>query len=375
MNFDKLTEYLDSFSRDMVPGIDLIVYQNHRQLYRHFAGLRDRENNVPMDGRELYWLFSATKVFTVTAAMQLVEQGIIGLDDPVGKYIPAYNILSVNENGHIRAAWKTLLVRHLFTMTGGLSYDLDTPSIQKCLLYTRNKASTLDLVTAFAEEPLLFDPGTHYRYSLCHDVLAAVVEVASGERYADYLKKHIFEPLGIQRMGFHGENLEEFAQQYIYDGNTQTSVLLPGGNKCVYRLSENYDSGGAGLYGGSDDYILLSDALACGGVGKTGKRILKRETVDLMRTPQLSEELRKEYINHAGPRYNYAFGVRSLVDAEGFASPKGEFGWDGAANAYTLIDPENGLSCFLGLHIRGFDYGYRVIHHKVRDLMYEGVKQ
>ena len=378
MDFTALTQYIDSLSRDMVPGIDVVVYQEHNPIYRHFAGMRDREAGIPMDGRELYWIFSATKVFTVTAALKLVEKGLMWLDDPVSDYLPAYGTLSVEENGRIRGAWKQMTLRHLFSMTGGLSYELDTPSIQKALLYSRGKADTLTLVNAFAEEPLLFDPGTHYRYSLCHDVLAAVIEVVSGKKYQDYLKTAVFEPLGITRTGFFGEDISEFAQQYIYDEATQTSRVLPGGNTNVYRLSENYASGGAGLYSCVDDYILLSDALACGGVGKSGAQILRPDTIDLMRTPQLTEELHKEFnawVTHVSPRYSYGLGVRTLVDAAESASPKGEFGWDGAANAYTLIDPENRLSAFVGMHIRGFGYGYGTIHPAIRDLIYEGLKK
>ena len=375
MDFDKLTEYLDSFSRDLVPGIDLIVYKDHNEVYRHFSGFRDRENNVPLDGNELYWIFSCTKVFTVTAAMQLIQQGRIKLDDPVSKYLPAYETLCVNEGGRIKAVNTPMKIRHLFTMTGGLSYDLNTPSIQKALLYTGGKADTLTLVNAFAEEPLLFEPGTHYRYSLCHDVLAAVVEVVSGLRYRDYLKRYIFEPLGITRTGFHGENMAEFAQQYLYDTNTHQSIIHPEGNVNVYRLSPDYDSGGAGLFSCVNDYILLSDALACGGVGKTGKRILESATIDLMRLPQMrTETLRKDALNHTGPCYTYAFGVRTVIDTSGVRSPMGEFGWDGAANAYTLIDPKHKLSLYLAMHIRSFGYGYEHIHPTVRDMVYDALE-
>ena len=374
MNFDKLTEFLMSHDTDFVPGLDITVWQYHNEIYRHRQGFRNREKGIPMDGTEQYWIYSATKVFTATAGMQLIEKGVMGPDDPVSKYLPAFGTLSWDDHGHIRAVTEPLTIRHLFTMTGGFSYDLNSPSLEKAKFYSRNQADTLTMVNALAEEPLLFEPGKHYKYSLCHDVLAAVIEVASGMKFSEYLRKNIWEPLGITRTGFTGEDTGNFSVQYVADEKNHRAVLSERGMGCNYRLTDNYESGGAGLYSTVDDYIRLSDALACGGIGKTGARILKPETIDLMRTDQLTPELRKEFLNHTGPHYSYGFGVRTNIDPANFASPKGEFGWDGAANAYTLIDPENKLSIYLGMSIFGFGYGYTVIHHKVRDLVYEGLK-
>ena len=373
MNFDALKTYMDSLDTDVVPGMDLAVRQEHGPVFRHYTGYRDREKGLKMDGTEQYWIFSATKVFTVTAGMQCIERGLFGLDDPVGRYLPAYNLMSVNDGGHIRSFRQSMTIRHLFTMTAGFNYDINSPSIQKAKLYSRNKADTRTMIDALAEEPLDFVPGTRYQYSLCHDVLAAVIEEASGMKFSQYLKKNLFEPLGIARTGFSGEDLSCFAQQYTYDDKLKKSVVRPEGNDNWYRLTENYESGGAGLYSTVDDYMLLADALACGGIGKSGARILKPESIRLMTTPQLSDEIRKRaFINHFGPTYTYGLGVR--VNAyEGSSSPIGEFGWDGAACAYALMDPVNHLSAYLGMHVRSFGYGYDVIHHRIKDLIYEGL--
>ena len=161
MNLTKLTDYLDSLPQELVPGIDVEIRQDHETVFRHWTGWRDRENRVPMNGRELYWIFSATKVFTVTAGMQLIERGIIRPEDPVGMYLPAFSTLSVNESGHIRACTVPLTVRHLFTMTGGFNYDLECPSLKKAALYSGGKADTLTMINALAEEPLDFEPGAH----------------------------------------------------------------------------------------------------------------------------------------------------------------------------------------------------------------------
>lgn len=102
MNFACLSDYLSSVSTDLVPGMDLIVYRRHEPVFRSFVGFRDRENGIAMDGKEKYWIFSATKVFTVTAGMQCMERGLFQLDDPVSRFLPAYKLVTVNDNGHIR---------------------------------------------------------------------------------------------------------------------------------------------------------------------------------------------------------------------------------------------------------------------------------
>lgn len=376
MNFEKLTAYIDSLKNEGIPGSDLIVFKDHECIYRHFTGLRDREKSIPMDGNELYWIYSATKVHTCTAALQLVEQGLIGLDDPVGKYLPAYNTLSVIENGRVRANWKTMTVRHLFAMQGGLNYDIESPSIMKAKFYSGNKADTQTLVNAMAEEPLSFDPGTNYQYSLCHDVLAAIIEVVSGMKFSEYLKKNLWSKLGMTDIGFTltEDKKARFATQYQFDEATHTSSLFALGDKNRYQLTPNYESGGAGLLTSVETYILLSDALACGGVGKTGERILKEETIDLMRTNQQTDDAYKTWLTFNRIGYGYGLGVRTLIDDTHSKSPVGEFGWDGAACAYTMIDPKNHVSCYYAQQVMGCGYGYYTIHPTIRDLIYEGLE-
>ena len=154
MDFSALTAYLDSLKDVGMPGCDLAVYRDHRKIYRHHAGFRDREAGVPMDGNEVFRLYSATKLHTCTAALQLIEQGKMRLDDPVSDYLPAFGTLSVLENGRIHAAYTVLTIRHLFAMQGGFNYDLHSPSLEKAIFYSRGKADTVTMVNALAEEPL-----------------------------------------------------------------------------------------------------------------------------------------------------------------------------------------------------------------------------
>lgn len=372
MDFLALTAYLDSLKVVGMPGCDLAVYRDHRQIYRHHTGFRDCEAGVPMDGSEVFRLYSATKLHTCTAALQLIEQGKMGLDDPVSEYLPAFGTLSVLENGRIHAAYTTLTIRHLFAMQGGFNYDLCSPSLEKAVFYSGGKAGTVTMVNALAEEPLVFNPGEHFLYSLCHDVLGAVIEVVSGVRFGEYLKAHIWDPLGMKDTSFTltEEMRPRLAKLYLYDAAQEKTVPHPEPDKHPYRFTENYESGGAGLWSTVDDYVLLTDALACGGVGKSGAHILKPATIDLMRKNQQEGQCMRDFEALDRPGYGYGLGVRTLINPKYSRGPAGEFGWDGAACAYTLSDPKNRLSAFLGTHICNFAYGYHVIHPAIRDLIY-----
>ena len=129
MNFEALTDYLDTLSRLNVPGCDLAVYRDHQPVYRHQAGFRDDEKQQPMEGNETFFLYSATKVFTTCAVMQLVEQGKIRLDDPVSDYLPDYAHLTVKDGDTVRPAKTVMTVRHLMSMQSGLNYDREGPEV------------------------------------------------------------------------------------------------------------------------------------------------------------------------------------------------------------------------------------------------------
>ena len=211
MNFHLLDQYLDSLNEEYgIPGLDVIVTRDHETIYRHMAGCSDPEGKKPVSPRDFYFLYSCTKLVTMTAMMQLIEQGKASLYDPISRFLPEWDHMTV-----INADWKTkgfgynptlsepshyaknrVRIIDCMSMMAGLTYDLDSEAIRETLQKNPN-ANTREIVAAIARMPLLYEPGTHYQYSLGHDVIAAVIEVISGERFSDYLQKHIFEPLGI----------------------------------------------------------------------------------------------------------------------------------------------------------------------------------
>ena len=378
MDFSRLTAYLDRLKDQPtnIPACDCAVYVRHEQVYRHFSGCSDEQNTVPLNGHETYYFYSATKMFTCVAVMQLVERGLIRLDDPVAQYIPAYMLLTVRDGDITRAAKRPLTIRHLMSMQSGLDYDLNAKALQNARAALGAEATTAQLVDAIAHKPLAFDPGEDYQYSLSHDVLGAVVEVVSGKTFGQYLLENVMEPLGMQDIGFARTpaRMDRLCAQYTR--NDQTGESIPAGTDNPYILSPKYESGGAGLIGGVDDYVRLVDALACGGVGQTGARILKPETIDLYRTPQLKNHAYDTFKLRMRIGYTYALGVRVMEDPLADPTRKGnigEFGWDGAAGAFALVDPKYELSIFYAQHVRGFGWIYHNAHPIIRSLTYEAL--
>lgn len=374
MNFKKLDQLIDSLPACGIPACDLAVTYRGETVYRHSAGYADAEQTRPVSADDLYYIFSISKITTCVCGMRLVEEGKIGLDDPVSKYLPAYRYLTVkDEKGKIVPAQNVMTIRHLFTMTGGLNYNLKSPSLIRARM--NEKPDTLTLVNAIAETPLEFEPGTHYMYSLCHDVLAGVIEVVSGMRFADYVQKTVFDPLGMTRTGYHlPEALKpKLSELYTFRHGVMQPVVAPKTN--AYIMTDDYDSGGAGLYSCVDDQIKLMTVLANGGKTADGYSLLKPETIAMMQVGQLPDSARPQF----GPTrlYGYSWGLCGRVHVDPVVShalsPVGEFGWDGAAGAFCLVDPTEQVALYYGTHVMGCHYVYHMVHPKVRDTVYETI--
>ena len=375
MDFSRLTEYLDYLHKLNVPGCDLAIYREHELIYRHQAGWRDVARTAPIQGDEVYFLYSATKVFTSCAAMQLIEQGKMNLDDPVSAYLPAYAHLTVKDGENIRPAKTVMTIRHLMSIQSGLNYNTGTPAIEKVMKGNNQRATTRQIAEAKAEDPLEFDPGTDFQYSFSHDVLAAVIEPVSGQRFSAYLKDHIWEPLHIHGMAMrmNDELRKRLCPLYFYDPKTY-SLKETTQEEIEERFNPEFESGGGGMIGNVADYITFADALACGGRGKDGASILSPEMIQLWSANQLCPKGRQSFDGWHRLGYSYALGVRTRVnDRIGGPGPLGEFGWDGAAGAWVMIDPGNRLSAFFGMHVLYYGYNYDVIHPTLRGLIYEGL--
>ena len=389
MNFDKLTKYIDSLSRAYgIPAADCKITKDHETVYRHMAGNADYEKSRKLNERTLFRLFSATKVITMTAVMQQIERGNLGLYDEVYKYLPEFGQMKVADEfkfefpvrwpkstDRCHYAHQSIRIIDLMTMTSGMSYDTDSEEEREIRRESGGQASTREVMKAIAKMPLVYEPRTRYSYGLGHDVLAAVVEVVSGQRYSDYLKANIFEPLGIRDFYFHPERDESLMERIcaLYMGvfGTNDIVKDDGSLSGGFAITERYESGGAGLVGTVDAYSTFIDALCNGGVGANGCRILSEESVRMFMVPYTTGQMSADFAVTGKTGYEYGLGVRVLVDGTVSKSPVGEFGWDGAAGAYVLVDPVNKISIFYAQHVVGYPKAFSEIHPVIRDLAYE----
>jgi len=359
-----------------VPGCELAVSYKGETVYRKTVGYADHAMSRPLTGNDISWIFSCSKVITCLGAMRLVEEGKIALDDPVSKYIPEFEHMKIKDRktGEITDATVPMTVEHLFTMCGGMNYDIAAQPIKEAC--TVNGSSTLDIVRAMAKVPLSFEPGTHYAYSLCHDVLAGVAEVASGMRFSDYLQKYMFDPLGIKDMGFrpNEEQKTRFCDQFSYKNGTNTALPREFGN--VYALSPDYDSGGAGLFSTVDDYLKIMTVIANGGKTADGYSLLRPETIMMLTENRLCDNALNDFA--VSRLYGYGWGLCGRVHRDATVSCSkaavGEFGWDGAAGAFSMADPIKNVALYFGINVFGFVYGYNFVHPHLRNLVYEAIE-
>ena len=371
MNFEPVTDFLDSVEANFgVPACECIIFREHREIYRHASGHMGWKGGERVRGGEWYWIYSCSKLATMTATMQLWEQGLLGLDDPISKYLPEYANMKVRENGSIRPAKSLMTIRNLMTMTGGLSYDQTLPSIQRA---KEKNAGTRELIHMLAAEPLEFDPGTHFRYSMCHDVMAAVIEAVSGERFSDYLQNHIFAPLGVTGVTFRPNAAQMTRMPTQLCWHDKELYMFEVDRDNTHQLTPDYDSGGAGICCRAEDYVVFLDALASGGTGATGAQILRPETVRLMTANQLTGQALRDYHDTMKPSEaeGYALGMRVHLTDDEF--PKGEFGWDGAAGALAVIEPKRRLSVFYVQHVLNYLPNYADLHPALLRLIYQTI--
>jgi CubicO group peptidase (beta-lactamase class C family) len=227
-----------------------------------------------------------------------------------------------------------------------------------------------------AKIPLDFEPGSNYKYSLCHDVLAAVVEVASGMRFSEYLQKNVFDPLGMVDIGFRPNDSQKarFCDQYIYSNGTNT--VVPRELKNQYALSPNYESGGAGLFSTVDEYMKFITVLANGGKTEDGYSLLRPETIEMLGVNRLHDTALNSLVN--GRLFGYGWGLCGRAHRDPTISlsksPVGEFGWDGAAGALSMVDAKNHIALYFGVHIFNFTYGYYYLHPMIRNMVYEALE-
>jgi CubicO group peptidase (beta-lactamase class C family) len=338
-------------------GVSALVWQAGKERYFGASGMADREAARPMARDTLVQIFSMTKPVTGVALMQLWEQGKFGLDDPVARYIPEFAdaryYAGKDANGVplYKPATRPVTIRDLMRHTAGLSYGgAENPA--DILFNAANPlAGDNDLAQAahlMGGLPLVYDPGAQWRYSAAVDVQARLVEVFSGEKFTDYVRKHLFEPLGMKDAGWEQpkDRLPRFAASYrLADGKLNR---IP--DEQAQRLNFagiRMTMGGAGIVASIDDYMRFARMLLGKG-SLDGVRILKPSTVRLMSTdqldPRITERLFLPSKGNVGFGLDFAVRTGQPKSAEENRGAVGEFFWDGAESTLFWVDPANDLA-------------------------------
>jgi CubicO group peptidase (beta-lactamase class C family) len=369
-----------------IPGAVLLIQQHGRPVLFDSYGVRDIESNRPMTADTIFRLYSMSKAVTSVAAMMLVDNGKLSLDDPLSKYIPAFADAKVgverrDDNGKTGLLYeppaRPITIQDLLRHTSGLTYGFygDSP-VRK--MYAASDLFDGDFDNAlFAERiaklPLAEQPGTQWDYGHSTDILGRVVEVVSGQSLFQFEKERLLDPLGMNETAF-----------YLADDTKRSRVAEPlpadrfkapvaGLNDPI--LPRRWESGGAGMIGTIGDYARFAQMLLNGGT-LDGRRYLKGETVALMTSDRIGPETNIVRDDFYFPGENTGFGlgfaVRTSVPAKTPSWPTGEYRWGGAGGAFFFIDPKHDMFTICMMQAPSQSERIRI---ELKNLIYEALNR
>jgi CubicO group peptidase (beta-lactamase class C family) len=343
-----------------IPGTVSLVARNGEVVHFETTGLRDVAQNLPMQKDTLFRLYSMTKPVTAVAAMILVEEGEIRLDDPVWSFLPAFKTMSVFtgiKDGSITSepAKSAITIRHLLTHTSGLTYDFIPTPVGEAYRAAEISGSSSDQryqnleqwTSALAGQPLLSEPGVEWNYGFGLDVLGRVIEVVTGRKLGDFLEQNIFAPLGMNDTGFWvaPDKADRFAALYTPspDGGINQ---MDEPEISQYLKGTGLEMGGSGLVGTATNYLKFANMLLNRGELE-GARIIAPSSVDMIMSNQLPPSMGEApLMNLSGPytaRPGLGFGLGGYVITDaglaGLSVSEGSFSWGGAATTHFWVDP------------------------------------
>ena len=364
-----------------LPGAVVLIAHDGQLVYAKSFGWQDRDRKIPMRTDSIFRLYSMTKPVVSVAAMMLVEEGRLGLQEPVSKYIPEFKDMKVGVEStdaegkpvlKLVDAKQQITVQDLLRHTSGLTYGVLGASNAVKKMYKdadifSQKWVLADFCRALAKLPLQFQPGTTWEYSHSTDVLGRVVEVASGQALDGFLAKRIFEPLKMVDTAFQvpPEKQDRLAQPMpdVYSGKTPELI--------DFSKPQTFFAGGHGLVSTAGDYLRFAQMLANGGELE-GARILGPRTVEYMTSNHVNPQIDKGPAWLPGPGYGFGLGFATRIDrgqSEWPGSP-GDFYWAGYAGTYFWIDPEEELVPVLMSQEPLRRQYYRV---QLRNLVYQSI--
>src|ERR1700742_3386764 len=339
-----------------IPGVVAVAANGSDVIYQGAFGKRDLSKPDAMTTDSVFWIASMTKAVTTAAAMQLVEQGKLSLDAPIGKVLPDLAAPQVLEgfdaNGEpkLRPARNPSTPRHLMTHTSGFCYEMWSGD----MVQYQEKTGTPGVIScknAALKTPIMSDPGTRWEYGTNIDFVGKAVEAASGKRLDAYLRDHMFTPLGMTDTGFKIGDAQRKRLVGMHARGEDGSAA-----PIAFELEQDpeFHMGGGGLYGTAADYIKFTQMILNKGRGN-GNQVLKPETVALMAQNHIGE-LNMTKLNSAVAfatndvdlypdmvkKWGLSFLINTAKTPEG-RSP-GSLAWAGLANTYYWIDPSRDIT-------------------------------
>jgi methyl acetate hydrolase len=334
-----------------IPGVVAVAASGSEVIYQGAFGKRDLGKDDAMTPDSVFWIASMTKAVTSAAAMQLVEQGKLSLDDPISKLLPDLASPQVLEGFDaqgepvLRAAKRPITLRHLMTHTAGFCYDLWNADMGS-YMEKKGVPGIISCKNDALKTPLATDPGTRWEYGINIDFVGKAVEAASGKRLDAYLRDHMFAPLGMNDTAF--KITDEMRKRLVgahARGPDGTLSPLP------FELEQDpeFHMGGGGLYSTAGDYIKFCQMILNKGRGG-GNQLLKPETVALMAQNNMGDLVVTKMVTAAAiytndvdlypgmvKKWGLSFLINTELTPEG-RSP-GSLAWAGLANTYFWIDP------------------------------------
>jgi CubicO group peptidase (beta-lactamase class C family) len=337
-----------------IPGAVLLIRQHGKQVYLESFGARDPATKHPMTSDSIFQIYSMSKAVTSVAAMMLVDEGKLSLDDPVSKYVHSFADAKVgvdlsDEAGKyplkLEPLKRPITIRDLLRHTSGITYGFFGET-QVNKLYADSKLyagdyDNADFADRIAVLPLADQPAVRWTYSHSTDVLGRVVEVASGQSLYQFEKQRLFDPLGMTETAYYLADRTKWpriAQPYPVDRLRVAGILDP-------TVARRWESGGAGLVSTAADYARFLQMMLNGGE-LDGRRYLKAETVALMTSDQIGPEtgILHDPFYFPGPTsgFGLGFAVRTAPPPN-TRWPLGEYRWDGAGGSFYFVDPADDL--------------------------------
>lgn len=353
-------------------GVSVLVQQHGRDVFYGEAGYASLETHAPIQRDTIFRLYSMSKPITSAAAMLLLERGLLDLEDPVSDYLPGFS-------------GKKTTLRHLLTMTSGLVYGGDTPAGQQYSavfndivdrLRTDSPMTTQEAANRLGQCDPIFEPGTDWCYGSSADVMGAVIEVASGMRFGEFLQREFFDPLDMHDTGFYVPQEKQHRLASAYHETPDGLKLYTGDNLGILNRMEKapvFESGGAGLASTLDDFSHFSRMLLDGG-SYAGRTILSPATVRYYTTSRLEAHQQAGWDKRwNNPGFTYGNFMRIMFKPEMFQTmgSLGEYGWDGWLGCYFCNAPADDLT--LLMMMQRVDTGVCSLTRRVRNVVFSSI--